>query len=105
MDEMIFEEIKELIMETTAVRIKVWDNNIIIDRDLRITGADAIDFIVAFGKRFKVDVSNFMAADYFDAEGVGWFMPNYNPNKKKLTLGHLVKAVNAGRLDELVING
>jgi acyl carrier protein len=41
-----------------------------IEQDLRLTGNDAVEFIVAFGKEFGVDITNFMANEYFDAEGI-----------------------------------
>jgi len=83
--------------------------------DLGIYGDDAVEFLIDFGKEFNVDVSNFMAADYFKGEpGVDFITPIINLFKKDkikpvkatktLTLGHLEKAIKAGRLDEEVIN-
>jgi len=83
--------------------------------DLKIYGDDAVEFLIDFGKEFNVDVSNFMAADYFKGEsGVDFITPIINlfkkdkikPTKatKTLTLGHLEKAISVGRLDEEVIN-
>ena len=34
-----------------------------IEQDLKLTGDDTVEFIVAFGKEFGVDVSDFMAND------------------------------------------
>jgi hypothetical protein len=70
----------------------------------RIRGDDALDLILRFGKKFKVDVSGFMAADYFEGEGMNWLMPDIQPGKKILKIKHLEKAVVAGKLDESVIN-
>jgi acyl carrier protein len=70
--------------------------------DLGIYGDDAVDFLIAYGKKFKVNVSKFMLADYFKGEGVGIF--DVEPKKKTLTVGHLEKGIIAGRLDEEVIN-
>lgn len=82
-----------------------------LEQDLRITGIDAVNFIVAFGKEFNVDVSKFMAADYFNDEGIDIIGPlirlftgKQKEEKKVLTLGHLEKAVRLGRLDEEVIH-
>ena len=83
--------------------------------DLSIYGDDAVEFLIDFGREFNVDVSNFMAADYFKGEpGVDFITPIINLFKKDkikpikvtktLTLGHLQKAIKAGRLDEDVIN-
>jgi acyl carrier protein len=80
-----------------------------LEKDLGITGDDATEFLIAFGKKFNVDVSNFMAADYFGDEGfdiIAWIL-NFFPGgkeRKSLTVAHLEKAVIAGRLDETVIN-
>jgi len=81
--------------------------------DLGIYGDDAVEFLMAFGREFKVDVSKFMAADYFKDEGIDFLTPIINllsrnkrqlAEKKTLTLGHLEKAIAAGRLDEEVVN-
>ena len=69
--------------------------------ELGLTGADAIEFIIAYGKKFNVDVSNFMAADYFAAEGMNFF--EGNGGKKALTIGDLLKGVEHSKLDEEVL--
>ena len=63
--------------------------------------------ILAFGKEFNVDVSRFMAADYFSPEGgfklppaiMAFFGIKKKPKQKELTISHLMKAVEIGRLD------
>jgi acyl carrier protein len=76
-----------------------------LERDLGIYGDDAVDYIVAFGKAFNVDVSKFMAADYFTGEGFSLLeMFKKGREKKELSIGALIKAIKAGRLDEEVIN-
>ena len=77
-----------------------------LERDLGIYGDDAVEYIIAFGKAFKVDVSRFMAADYFSGEGFSFasFFSKEKRIKKELTVAHLIKAIKAGRLDEEVIN-
>ncbi|MBK9732881.1 MAG: DUF1493 family protein [Chitinophagaceae bacterium] len=75
-----------------------------VELDLGITGEDAMEFIIAYGEQFNVDVSRFMAADYFDAEGHSLFSLGNQRNKKILTLGDLEKGISAGRLDEKIIN-
>jgi hypothetical protein len=87
-------------------------NDVRLYEDLGIYGDDAVEFLIAFGKEFNVDVSNFLAADYFKGEGIDFITPILNlfrnkrvtTNKKVLTLGHLEKSIKAGRLDEEVIN-
>ncbi len=82
-----------------------------LENDMGITGDDAVSFLLAYGKEFNVDISNFMAADYFKGEGVDilggiirMFTNKQEPQLKKLTLGDLEKGILAGRLDEGVIN-
>ncbi|MFL5787124.1 MAG: hypothetical protein ACJ748_03655 [Flavisolibacter sp.] len=45
-----------------------------------------------------------MPADYFKGEGIDIFFWKRENKKKGLTVGHLEKAIIAGRLDEEVIN-
>lgn len=59
-----------------------------------------------------MDVTNFMAGDYFGAERSvvlselgNWVTGKHKKTRKTLTVGHLEKAIIAGRLDEEVING
>ena len=75
-------------------------SNIEVQKDLKITGDDAVEFIIAFGKEFNVDVSQFKAADYFADEGVNlisWICnllkENTQVEQKVLTLGDLDKAI------------
>ena len=77
-----------------------------LERDLGIYGDDAVEYIIAFGKAFNVDVSKFMAADYFSGEGIPLFsiFRKKKQEKKELSFAHLIKAIKAGRLDEEVIN-
>jgi acyl carrier protein len=75
-----------------------------IEEDLGITGVDARDLIMEYGKKFNVVIAKFMAADYFEAEGsFPLFNFNKKPNKTSLTVYHLEKGIIAGALDENVI--
>jgi len=72
-----------------------------IEQDLKLTGDDAIEFIIAFGKEFNVNVSNFMADEFFEAEGIYPFQNVINSlfgvknknYKKVLTIGDLERAI------------
>lgn len=82
-----------------------------LEKDLKITGDDSDEFLIAFGKEFNVDVSQFRIGDYFSGEGdkilpaiIRLFTGKEKRQRKVLTIGHLEKAVIAGRLDEEVIN-
>jgi hypothetical protein len=79
-----------------------------LEKDLSITGDESVEFIVAFGKKFNVDVSNFMATEYFEPEGDFIFpaIIRFFTSKKKdkeLTLGDLEQAIKAGKLDNTII--
>ena len=79
--------------------------------DLGVYGDDAVELLVAYAKTFDVDVTHFMAADYFKGEGadiLGFMLSLFKPAEqaqKELTVGHLQKGIEAKRLDEQVIQG
>jgi acyl carrier protein len=73
-----------------------------LENDLGVYGGDSTDLIIAFGKEFNVDVSRFMAADYFRGDGLN--ILGCRTKTKDLKVSHLEKAIVAGRLDEEVIN-
>jgi hypothetical protein len=79
--------------------------------DLRIYGDDSVELLIAHGKEFNVDVSNFMAADYFGPEGdqilpaiIRLITGKSAKIYKVLTVAHLEKGILAGKLDEDIIN-
>lgn len=72
-----------------------------IEKDLGVTGDDAEDFILKFSKKFKVDISKFQFTDYFNDEPSVF---SFGRSVKTLTIGHLEKAIQAGRLDDNIIN-
>lgn len=77
----------------------------LLERDLRITGDDAVEFILAFGQEFNVDVSKFKLDEYFEAEGVlGPFFSFFykyisSPLKKKMTIEDLLDAMESHNLE------
>ncbi len=80
-----------------------------VEYDLGFTGDDAVEFIIEYSKYFKVDVSDFMAAKYFDGEGDGFIhmiTQFFLPKRKEyiLIVEHLVKGIMYGRLNEVVIH-
>lgn len=104
-------ELNNFIIKQIGVDAEEITDAALIEDDLGVYGDDAIEFIVSYGKMFNVDVSNFMAADYFSAEGdvilpalIRLFTGKPKTQKKKLTVGHLEKGITFGRLDEDVIN-
>lgn len=70
-----------------------------------VYGDDATDLLLAYAKAFHVDLTRFTAADYFDGEGLdvlAWFRPA-KPQRKKLTVIHLQRGIEAKRLVEVII--
>jgi acyl carrier protein len=72
-----------------------------IENDLGVTGDDGEDLIIEFSKKYNVDINNFDFTKYFYPEPMTLSMPR---DVKLLTVGHLMKAIEAGRLDDDVIN-
>ena|ERR1035437_9299162 len=104
MGEENFEKIKEFTIKEACLTDEVLTRKTRIEEDLGITGADAVEFIIAFGKHFNVDVSKFMSGDYFEPEGMNWSITKTTiPNKQTLTLGHLEKSLLKGKLDETIL--
>ena len=104
MNENLFEEIQAFIVEKIGVDEIEVTREALLQNDHGIYGDDAVDLIVAFGKKFKVDISNFKAADYFNPDGLDILrLFSKKTPGKNLTVGHLEKAVIAGRLDEELI--
>jgi hypothetical protein len=106
-----FEKLKEFMVEQAGVCAgEVTPISRLYD-DLGIYGDDASELLIGYGRKFNVDVSKFMAADYFKGEGdeisPGIIRAIFNkpePKYKNLIVGHLEKGIIAGRLDEEVIN-
>lgn len=69
--------------------------------DIGLTGADAVEFMLAYGTRFHVDVTSFNSAEYFDDEGVlfSWSA------RKVLTIADLLLGIQASKLDDTMIQG
>ena len=98
MNDEILMEIKEFLDDRFAIDPAIVMRDSDIEKDLKITGADAVDCIIAFGKKFNVDVSTFSARDYFNSEGMNMLVPDCRPNKKRLKISDLESAVIAGKL-------
>jgi len=111
MREEISNKLKAFIIKEAAVEDEEVTREAQIENDLGVTGDDAVDFLIAYGKTFNVDITKFMAADYFNGEG-DIILPaliraitGKKRNKNKiLTVEHLEKGIIAGRLDEELIN-
>lgn len=103
----VFNSLRSFIAQQAAVDFEEVTQTALIEDDLGVTGDDAVEFIIAFGMTFNVDVSNFMAAEYFGPDGgisLPKFLDTNKRNRKQLSVMHLQKAIVAGRLDENIIN-
>jgi len=72
-----------------------------IENDLGITGEEAAELLSSFAERFKVDISRFEFKEYFNDEPTVF---TYTRKLLPFTIGHLERAMIAGRLDDEVIN-
>ncbi len=111
MDIEIFNRVREFTVKQAGVSEDDVCETACLERDLGIYGDDAIEYLIAFGKAFNVDVSKFMAADYFSPEGdiilpgiIRAITGKKRQRRKELSIAHLIKAIKAGRLDEEIIN-
>ena len=100
----LFEKIKKFISAQCGIsETKIFENSC-LEKDLGIYGDDAIELMIEYGKVFQVNVSEFLAADYFSPEA------KYSPflikdsKKKELNIRQLMKGITAGKLNESVIN-
>lgn len=108
MNNEIFINLKSLVITQSAVKDELITRDTSIEDDLGLTGDDAVDFLIAYSKTFDVDVTKFMAADYFGPERsvvLSELFREFTGKRKRkiLTVGHLEKGIIAGRLDENVI--
>jgi len=110
MDNYIFETIKCFVENQRWQYPFEIERTTRIEKDLGISGDDAVEFIIAFSKQFNVNISDFMAEEYFDSEGdkilpliIRFFTGEKKSKNKELKLGDLEKAIKAGKLDNTVI--
>lgn len=111
MNDEIFEKIKLMVIDKMGKYRKPLVRDTTLEKDLGMSGDDAVEFIFEFSKRFSVDISKFEFKRYFFPEGdfilpaiIRSFAGRKNPKQGELKLGDLEKAVIAGRLDEEIIN-
>jgi len=96
-----FEDLVFFLQKQTGAN-KTITKDTLIEDDLGVTGDDAEDLIIMFSKRYNVKIDNFAFSKYFYGEPNPFVSQNHKI--KPLTVGHLEKALIAGRLDEEVIN-
>lgn len=96
-----FDKIEEFVKKERGKYRKPLTQKTTLEQDLKITGDDADEFIIAFGKEFNVNISKFDFGKYFNDEGgmsVLFVLLGKRTKKPPLTLGGLEKAVEAGEL-------
>lgn len=102
--EEIFEKIKQFAAKQASISNKNLNRQTRVEQDLGVTGDDAIEFIIAFGKEFNVDISRFKFENHFRPEGIdvigiiGTLFGKKKITKRHLTLGNLEEAVIVGIL-------
>lgn len=72
-----------------------------IESDLGVSGDEAGRLVVTLSKKYGFSIENFRFSRYFNDE------PSFFCNSRNVqpfTVGHIEKAILAGRLDEEVIN-
>lgn len=104
MNENIFEKLKNYIIDLMLINPKKITKDTEVEKDLGITGDDAIDFIEEFSTFFNVDISSFEYNKYFRPEGIGlsWALglTDKKPNdRKKITLEDLTNSIEKGKLE------
>lgn len=111
MQHQIFERIVLLVEKKMGKYHHPKERTTCLEKDLGMSGDDAYEFLVEFGKTFDVDISTFEMGKYFYPEGdailpgiIRAFTGKDNPKQKELTLGDLEKAAIMGRLGEDEIN-
>jgi len=110
MDNEIFEKIKSFVEEQRWKYPFKLEKTTTLDGDLSINGDDAKDFIRDFGRKFNIDVANFIAVTQFETDGdvilpgmVRFLSGMKKINFKYIKLGDLERAVISGKLDETIL--
>jgi hypothetical protein len=100
MEDQIFNQLKEFVIRERLGYEFELTRDTDLQRDLKIWGDDADDFIESFSREFNVDISEFEISKYFKSEG-DWILPkimSFFFGKKTeqyppLRLGNLEKAI------------
>lgn len=103
MNEQLFKELADFLHEQSHSFEVVISPATAIEDDLGVTGDDGEELIINFSRQFNVNIDDFLFTRYFYPEPSFW---RKMPEKIEiLTAGHLLRAIEAGRLDEELING
>lgn len=101
----VFERLKDFVSEQAFIDKGDLSRESRIQEDLGITGDDSDEFLLAYGEKFKVDLSEFDIAKYFKPEGdtilpalIRFFTGKKPPEYLPLTLGDLENGIKRGKL-------
>lgn len=91
----------ELISRHTRRKSVTPDND--LEWDLGITGDDAVDLILEYGRAFNVDVATFQYDNFFHEEGLSFVILikklfRRPKGRKPFTLQHLLNGIETGVL-------
>jgi acyl carrier protein len=100
MKEKVFNDLVEFIHKQTGSHEIPITKETSLENDLGVTGDDGEDLIIEFGRKYNVNITNFLFTKYFYPEPLA---SSALEEIKALTVGDLVKAIEAGRLDDEII--
>lgn len=108
--EILFDGLIDFVLkESYKPNYKITPNTRIV-QDLGMDGDDGVEFMIAYGKKFNVDLSGFMADKYFEGEGlqlINSLLGKLGLRKSKLKpllIKHLQKGIDLGYLNETVLS-
>jgi len=103
MESNLFDRIKSFVIKERGKYRKTLTLETTLEKDLRITGDDADEFLEAFSKEFEVDVNHLDTAKYFVSEGtfslIKLTLFGISTGNPQITLGDLEEAVRKGKLE------
>jgi len=96
-----FTELVSLVRDHSGEHNMPITRQTLIENDLGVSGDDAYELILMISEKFQIDITGFNFRKYFNDEPM-----IFSPDREiqPFMVGHLEKAIIAGRLDEEVIN-
>lgn len=110
MSEQILNQVISLIEKKMGKYRKPITRETCLEKDLGVSGDDAVELLLDYGKNFNVDISNLDLRKYFTPEG-DTILPSIlrsvtgkkESKAKELTVGDLEKGIIAKQLNEEII--
>lgn len=111
MSDKVLNEIIKLVEDKMGKYKKPIIRETCLEKDLGISGDDAVELLLDYGKKFNVDMSSLDLRKYFIPEGdtilpavIRLFSGKKKIKEKELTIGDLEKGVIARQLNEEIIS-